>query len=102
MRVGVIGVGIIGASVGWHLAKRGVEVVLIDAVQPGEGVTNWTSLGSTPLTSLRPKSISISTWPVWPLTMISRQRSIQEIGGTPVGTCGGSRMPMEGTDCTVK
>jgi glycine/D-amino acid oxidase-like deaminating enzyme len=42
MRVGVIGVGIVGASVGWHLAKRGVEVVLIDAGQPGEGATNWT------------------------------------------------------------
>jgi glycine/D-amino acid oxidase-like deaminating enzyme len=42
MRVGVIGVGIVGASVGWHLAKRGVEVVMIDAGQPGEGVTNWT------------------------------------------------------------
>src|ERR1700689_4302666 len=42
MRVGVIGVGIVGASVGWHLAQKGVEVVLIDASRPGEGVTNWT------------------------------------------------------------
>jgi glycine/D-amino acid oxidase-like deaminating enzyme len=42
MRIGVVGVGIIGASVGWHLANRGVEVVMIDAGRPGEGVTNWT------------------------------------------------------------
>lgn len=42
MRIGVIGVGIVGSSVGWHLAKRGVEVVMIDAGQPGAGVTNWT------------------------------------------------------------
>jgi glycine/D-amino acid oxidase-like deaminating enzyme len=42
MRIGVIGVGIVGASTGWHLAKRGVDVVMIDAGQPGEGVTNWT------------------------------------------------------------
>ena len=42
MRIGVIGVGIVGASVGWHLARHGVEVVMIDAGQPGEGVTNWT------------------------------------------------------------
>ena len=42
MRIGVIGVGIVGASIGWHLAGRGVDVVMIDAGQPGEGVTNWT------------------------------------------------------------
>jgi glycine/D-amino acid oxidase-like deaminating enzyme len=41
MRIGVIGVGIVGASVGWHLARRGAEVVLIDAGQPGGGVSNW-------------------------------------------------------------
>jgi glycine/D-amino acid oxidase-like deaminating enzyme len=40
-RVAVIGVGIVGASVGWNLARGGAEVVLIDAGQPGEGVTNW-------------------------------------------------------------
>lgn len=40
-RVAVIGVGILGACVGWNLARRGAEVVLIDAGRPGEGVTNW-------------------------------------------------------------
>jgi glycine/D-amino acid oxidase-like deaminating enzyme len=40
-RVAVIGVGIIGASVGWNLSRQGVEVVFIDAGRPGEGVTNW-------------------------------------------------------------
>ncbi|MFE0098875.1 NAD(P)/FAD-dependent oxidoreductase [Streptomyces sp. NPDC059009] len=40
-RVAVIGVGILGASVGWHLSRHGAEVVLIDAGRPGEGVTNW-------------------------------------------------------------
>ena len=40
-RVAVIGVGALGASVGWHLSRHGVEVVLIDAGRPGEGVTNW-------------------------------------------------------------
>ena len=40
-RVAVIGVGIVGASVGWNLSRHGAEVVLIDASQPGEGVTNW-------------------------------------------------------------
>jgi glycine/D-amino acid oxidase-like deaminating enzyme len=40
-RVAVIGVGILGASVGWNLSRHGAEVVFIDAGQPGEGVTNW-------------------------------------------------------------
>lgn len=40
-RVAVIGVGILGASVGWNLSRNGAKVVLIDAGQPGEGVTNW-------------------------------------------------------------
>jgi glycine/D-amino acid oxidase-like deaminating enzyme len=40
-RVAVIGVGIIGASVGWNLSLHGANVVFIDAGLPGEGVTNW-------------------------------------------------------------
>ncbi|MEU6372500.1 FAD-dependent oxidoreductase [Streptomyces sp. NPDC046909] len=40
-RVAVIGVGVLGAAVGWNLSRRGVGVVLIDAARPGEGVTNW-------------------------------------------------------------
>ncbi|WP_406222565.1 FAD-dependent oxidoreductase [Streptomyces decoyicus] len=40
-RVAVIGVGILGASVGWNLSRHGAAVVFIDAGQPGEGVTNW-------------------------------------------------------------
>lgn len=40
-RVAVIGVGILGACVGWNLSRRGAEVVFIDAGRPGEGVTNW-------------------------------------------------------------
>ncbi|HEY2638711.1 MAG TPA: FAD-binding oxidoreductase [Streptosporangiaceae bacterium] len=37
----VIGAGIVGSSVGWHLARRGARVVMIDACEPGTGVTNW-------------------------------------------------------------
>ncbi|MFI6689865.1 NAD(P)/FAD-dependent oxidoreductase [Streptomyces sp. NPDC050485] len=40
-RVAVIGVGILGASVGWNLSQHGAKVVFIDAGLPGEGVTNW-------------------------------------------------------------
>ncbi|MFF4692829.1 NAD(P)/FAD-dependent oxidoreductase [Streptomyces sp. NPDC001307] len=40
-RVAVIGVGVVGACVGWNLSRHGAEVVFIDAGRPGEGVTNW-------------------------------------------------------------
>ena len=39
--VAVIGVGIVGASAGWNLSRRGARMVFIDEGQPGEGVTNW-------------------------------------------------------------
>ena len=40
-RVAVVGVGILGACVGWELVRQGARVVFIDAGSPGEGVTNW-------------------------------------------------------------
>ena len=35
----VIGGGIVGASVAFHLARRNVEVTLIEAGQPGQGAS---------------------------------------------------------------
>src|ERR1700685_378681 len=35
----VAGAGIIGASIAYHLAKRGARVTVLDAVQPGSGAT---------------------------------------------------------------
>ena len=35
----VIGGGIVGASVAFHLAKRGVQVTVIEAGQPGQGAS---------------------------------------------------------------
>ncbi|MFE9605181.1 NAD(P)/FAD-dependent oxidoreductase [Streptomyces hokutonensis] len=40
-RVAVIGVGVLGACVGWNLSRQGAEVVLVDVGRPGEGVTDW-------------------------------------------------------------
>ena len=42
MRVAVIGTGVIGAAVGWHLSRRGVDVLFLDRDEPGAGVTDWT------------------------------------------------------------
>src|SRR5450755_536852 len=35
----VAGAGIIGASIGYHLAKRGARVTILDASLPGSGAT---------------------------------------------------------------
>jgi glycine/D-amino acid oxidase-like deaminating enzyme len=42
MRAAVIGAGIVGSCVGWNLARRGADVLLVDTGPPGAGVTNWT------------------------------------------------------------
>ncbi len=42
MRVAVIGTGIVGACVGWHLSKGGAAVVFVDRrTGPGQGVSAW-------------------------------------------------------------
>jgi glycine/D-amino acid oxidase-like deaminating enzyme len=41
MRVAVIGSGVVGSSVAWHLAANGADVVICDAHAPGAGVSNW-------------------------------------------------------------
>ncbi|WP_329118900.1 NAD(P)/FAD-dependent oxidoreductase [Streptomyces sp. NBC_01465] len=40
-RIAVVGAGILGACVGWNLARSGADVILVDSGQPGEGVTDW-------------------------------------------------------------
>ena len=39
-RTAVVGAGIVGASVAYHLSKGGAEVVLIDGAEPGSGTTS--------------------------------------------------------------
>ena len=38
-RIVVVGAGITGASIAYHLAKRGAKVTIIDALRPGAGAT---------------------------------------------------------------
>jgi glycine/D-amino acid oxidase-like deaminating enzyme len=38
-RIVVVGAGITGASIAYHLAKRGAKVTIVDAVRPGAGAT---------------------------------------------------------------
>lgn len=48
--IAVIGVGIIGASIAWRLARRGVRVILLDKGQPGHGASShsfaWINAGA--------------------------------------------------------
>jgi glycine/D-amino acid oxidase-like deaminating enzyme len=38
-RIVVVGAGIIGASIAYHLVKRGAKVAIVDSVRPGAGAT---------------------------------------------------------------
>ncbi len=38
-RIVVVGAGVIGASIAYHLVKRGANVVIVEAVRPGGGAT---------------------------------------------------------------
>src|SRR5258707_9049645 len=38
-RIVIVGAGIIGASIGYHLAKRGAQVTILEQVRPGAGAT---------------------------------------------------------------
>ena len=40
MRITVIGAGIVGSAIAFHLARRGVQVTLLDADEPGMGASN--------------------------------------------------------------
>ena len=40
MRVAVVGAGVVGGAIAFHLARRGAEVTLIDAGEPGMGATS--------------------------------------------------------------
>ena len=49
-RVAVIGAGILGATIAWRLARRGIRVTLIDKAQPGHGASShsfaWINAGA--------------------------------------------------------
>ena len=49
-RVAVIGAGIMGAAIAWRLARRGVQVTLLDKGQPGHGASShsfaWINAGA--------------------------------------------------------
>ena len=66
--VAVIGAGIMGASIAWRLAERGVHVTLIDKSQPGGGASShsfaWINAGAKePIGYHNLNRRSLEMWP---------------------------------------
>ena len=66
--VAVIGAGILGASVAWRLARRGVQVTLIDKGKPGHGASShsfaWINAGAKePIGYHNLNRRSLEMWP---------------------------------------
>ncbi len=83
-RVIVVGAGIIGASIAWHLVKAGAEVTVIDADEPGGLATrnSWGWINASwgnpePYFRLRQRS------------MLEWRRLDREVPGLAVSWCGG-------------
>ena len=67
-KVAVIGVGILGATIAWRLARRGVHVALIDRGQPGHGASShsfaWINAGAKePIGYHNLNRRSLEMWP---------------------------------------
>ena len=67
LHVVVVGAGILGASIAYHLTLHGVRVTLVDAGQPGEGATRvafaWlNAYGKTPFSYHDLNRRSIDMW----------------------------------------
>jgi glycine/D-amino acid oxidase-like deaminating enzyme len=83
-RVIVVGAGIIGASIAWHLAKAGAEVTVIEAGQPGGVATrnSWAWINASwgnPEIYFRLRTRSMAEW----------RRIDREVPGLEVSWCGG-------------
>ena len=66
--VAVVGAGILGASIAWRLAQRGVHVTLIDKGQPGHGASShsfaWINAGAKePIGYHNLNRRSLEMWP---------------------------------------
>ena len=67
MHVVVVGAGVLGASIAYHLTLHGVQVTLVDGGQPGEGATRvafaWLNAhGKTPFSYYDLNRRSVDMW----------------------------------------
>ncbi|HLA01763.1 MAG TPA: FAD-binding oxidoreductase, partial [Aestuariivirga sp.] len=83
-RIIVVGAGIIGASIAWHLAKAGAEVTVIEAGEAGGVATrnSWAWINASwgnPEVYFRLRARSMLEW----------QRIDRDVPGLDVSWCGG-------------
>jgi glycine/D-amino acid oxidase-like deaminating enzyme len=83
-RIIVVGAGIIGASIAWHLAKAGAEVTVLEAGEPGGVATrnSWAWINASwgsPEVYFRLRARSMLEW----------QRIDRDVPGLDVSWCGG-------------
>jgi glycine/D-amino acid oxidase-like deaminating enzyme len=83
-RIIVVGAGIIGASIAWHLAKAGAEVTVLEAGEPGGVATrnSWAWINASwgnPESYFRLRERSMQEW----------RRIDPEVPGLEVSWCGG-------------
>jgi glycine/D-amino acid oxidase-like deaminating enzyme len=83
-RIIVVGAGIVGASIAWHLAKAGAEVTVLEAGEPGGVATrnSWAWINASwgnPETYFRLRERSMLEW----------RRIDREVPGLEVSWCGG-------------
>lgn len=90
-RVIVVGAGIIGASIAWHLARDGARVTLIDAGEPGGVATpnsfSWINSNySFDRQYFALRAFSMGEW----------RRLASEVPGLPVSLTGSIYLPADG------
>lgn len=83
-RIIIVGAGIIGASIAWHLARAGAEVTVVDAGETGGVATrnSWAWINASwgnPETYFRLRTRSMAEW----------RRIDREVPGLEVSWCGG-------------
>ncbi len=83
-RIVVVGAGIVGASIGWHLASAGARVTILDAGEPGGIATrgSWAWINASwhnPLPYFRLRTRSMEEW----------KRIARDVPGVEVAWSGG-------------
>lgn len=89
-RVIVVGAGIIGASIAWHLARKGASVLVVDAAEPGGVATraSWAWINASwgnPPAYVRLRMRAMAEW----------KRIDREVPGLTVNYCGGLLWDLE-------
>jgi glycine oxidase len=103
--VAVVGGGVIGLSVGWRAAQRGMSVIVLERAEPGGGAS-WVAAGMiAPISEARPKEqsllrLSLESARAYPEFVAELSAaSGRDPGYLACGTLAAARDRDEGGDC---